>query len=149
MNYYMGMPAHVVNALKFAGVIRRKPGNGASDMGWPIDPRGLEEAVLEADRRYQKPVIITENGIADASDDLRPGYLVAHVSALERAARAGARVDGYYHWSLVDNFEWHEGYGPRFGLYAIDYETQERTARPSCEVYRRIIKAHVAELIAR
>jgi len=139
MNYFMALPAHVVGALRFSGLLPRPAAPGTSDMGWPIDAKGFEESLLEAQRRYGRPILVTENGIADASDALRPAFLREHIAALERARSRGARVTGYCHWSLIDNFEWHEGYGPRFGLYAVDYATQERTLRPSGEVYRRLI----------
>jgi beta-glucosidase len=139
VNYYMALPAHLLGFLRFAGLVSRPARPGTSDMGWPIDATGFEESLVAVHRRYGKPIIVTENGIADATDALRPGYLRDHVAALERAMRAGARVRGYLHWSLLDNFEWHEGYGPRFGLYAVDYATQERTLRKSGELYRDLI----------
>ncbi len=139
VNYFMGLRADPLSALGFAGLVRRPVHAGTSDMGWPIDARGFEEVLLEAHARYGKRILVTENGIADATDAKRPAYLAEHVAALERALRAGARVRGYFHWSLVDNFEWHEGYVPRFGLYAVDYATQERTLRASGELYRRLI----------
>ena len=137
INYYMSLRAHVPDLLRFGGILPRLRGPATSDVGWPIDAEGFERVLVAAHRRYKKPVIVTENGIADAKDALRPGYLAAHLDALERARAQGAVIDGYFHWALTDNFEWHEGYAPRFGLYAVDYATQERRARPSCDVYRR------------
>ena len=137
INYYMSLGAHLGDLLRLSGLLPRPKLPGTSDLGWPIDASGFEEVLVAAHRRYGKPVIVTENGIADGVDALRPGYLADHLDALDRARAAGAQVAGYFHWSLTDNFEWHEGYAPRFGLYAVDYATQERTARPSCEVFRR------------
>ena len=117
-------------------------------MGWPIDPAGFTGSLLEAHRRYARPILVTENGIADAKDALRPAFLRDHVAALDRAREAGADVRGYCHWSLVDNFEWHEGYGPRFGLYAVDYRTQERRLRPSGQLYKTLIAERTKELVA-
>jgi beta-glucosidase len=139
VNYFMGLRADPLSALGFAGLVRRPVHDGTSDMGWPIDASGFEEVLALAHARYGKRILVTENGIADATDAKRPAYLAEHVAALERALGAGARVRGYFHWSLVDNFEWHEGFAPRFGLYAVDYATQERTLRPSGELYRRLI----------
>lgn len=139
INYYMALESHLMSALRFGGVLKLPRSPGTSDLGWPIEAAGLTTILVEAARRYGRPVIVTENGIADSRDLLRPGFLTEHVHALERARAQGADVVGYYHWSLIDNFEWHEGFGPRFGLHAIDYETQERTARPSAAVYRAII----------
>lgn len=140
INYYMALGADLGAVLRMGGVLPRASGPNASDLGWPIDAAGLEELLLEAHGRYKKPVIVTENGIADSRDDRRPGYLTAHVGAVANARRRGADVRGYYHWALTDNFEWHEGYDPRFGLYAVDYRTQARTPRASCEVYRKLIR---------
>jgi beta-glucosidase len=140
INYYMALGADLAAVLRMGGLLPRRSGPGRSDLGWPIDAGGFESVLVDAHRRYRKPVIVTENGIADARDDRRPGYLSAHVEALARARRAGADIRGYFHWSLTDNFEWHEGYAPRFGLYAIDYSTQERTPRASCEVFKRLVR---------
>lgn len=149
MNYFMGSPAHLMGALRIAGLAARPMKAGTSEMGWPIDAKGFEEALLDAHRRYGRPIVVTENGIADSTDALRPAFLRDHLAALDRAIRAGARVRGYCHWSLVDNFEWHEGYGPRFGLYAVDYATQERTLRPSGELYRRLIEERTTKELVR
>ena len=141
LNYFMSMPAHLIGIARLACLLRKPIGAHTSDNGWPVDLQGLESAVREAYRRYRMPILITENGIADATDEKRPTYLIAQLLGLQRAVAAGADVQGYFHWSLIDNFEWHEGFAPRFGLYAVDYETQKRTARRSCELYRRIIAA--------
>ncbi|HEY8582929.1 MAG TPA: family 1 glycosylhydrolase, partial [Capillimicrobium sp.] len=99
-----------------------------SDFGWPIDPSGLREVVEEA-AGYGLPVYVTENGIDDADDDQRPGYIRGYLGALQDAIEAGADVRGYFHWSLVDNFEWAEGFGARFGLFGYDRQTLERSER--------------------
>lgn len=139
INYYMALPADAPSFLRFAGLLPRPAREGTSDLGWPIDPAGFEEVLVEAHRRTGVPVLVTENGVADATDRLRPRFLREHVAALRRARARGAEVVGYLHWSLLDNFEWHEGFGPRFGLHAVDYATQARTPRPSCDVYRELI----------
>lgn len=108
-----------------------------SDLGWSIHPEGLER-ILRFVSRYRRPIYITENGIADATDRLRADYLKAHVAA---AFAAGIELRGYYHWSLIDNFEWHKGFGPRFGLFEVDYQTLRRTPRASAEVFRQLISA--------
>jgi beta-glucosidase len=83
---------------------------------------------------------VTENGIADATDAKRPAFLAAHLAEIARALASGIDVRGYYHWSLLDNFEWAEGYTPRFGLVAVDYATQARTVRPSGRLYAEIAR---------
>jgi len=90
--------------------------------------------------RLGKPIYITESGICDTHDEIRPRYLVTHLAALNRAIQDGAPVKGYFHWTLVDNFEWKEGWNLRFGLIANDPATQRRTPRASAELYARIIR---------
>jgi beta-glucosidase/6-phospho-beta-glucosidase/beta-galactosidase len=110
-----------------------------SDLGWEIYPEGFR-AVLGTAGSYGLPVYVTENGIADADDDLRPGYLVNHLQVLEEEIGKGLDVRGYFHWSLVDNFEWALGLDPKFGFFRFDPTTQKRKLRRSGQVYARIIK---------
>ncbi|HEY1954344.1 MAG TPA: family 1 glycosylhydrolase [Polyangiaceae bacterium] len=112
-------------------------GAAVSDLGWEIFPEGLGQ-VLRALAKKRKPIWITENGIADAKDEKRERFIVDHLREVARAIEDGVDVRGYLHWSLLDNFEWAEGYAPRFGLYEVDYATQKRTLRPSGEAYARI-----------
>ncbi|HEY5270017.1 MAG TPA: family 1 glycosylhydrolase [Anaerolineales bacterium] len=86
------------------------------------------------------PIIVTENGIEDSTDRIRPRYLAQHVHAMWRAVNFNWPVRGYFHWSLVDNFEWERGWTQRFGLWGIDTETQQRTKRPSADLYAAICK---------
>src|SRR5262249_13067268 len=76
--------------------------------------------------RFGKPVLVTENGIADAKDRMRPGMLIAFIEAMHAAIERGVPVLGYLHWSLLDNFEWSDGFEGRFGLYAVDFERDDR-----------------------
>jgi beta-glucosidase len=115
-----------------------RAGADVNDLGWEIYPEGLGRLVREWASRSGRPVYITENGIADASDAKRGPFLVSHLTELGRAIADGVDVRGYYHWSLLDNFEWAEGYEPRFGLVEVDYATQERRIRPSARLYARI-----------
>jgi len=84
------------------------------------------------------PIIVTENGIEDSTDRIRPRYLAQHVHAMWRAVNFNWPVRGYFHWSLVDNFEWERGWTQRFGLWGIDIKTQKRTKRPSADLYAAI-----------
>ena len=112
-----------------------------TEFGWEIYPPGLRE-VLTIAGSYARPVYITENGLADADDDQRPAYLVQHLAVLDQAIADGvADVRGYFHWSLVDNFEWAEGYFPKFGLYRVD-GSGNLLARPSAGYYKRIAEAN-------
>ncbi len=113
-------------------------GAPVSDLGWEIYPAGLGHLVRTWARRSGLPVYVTENGIADARDAKRGDFLVDHLRELERAIADGVDVRGYYHWSLLDNFEWAEGYEPRFGLVEVDYATGARRIRESARLYARI-----------
>lgn len=102
-----------------------------------VYPDGLL-TVLRASRRYGLPLYVTENGLPDADDDLRPRFITEHLARVAQAVEEGCAVRGYYHWSLVDNFEWADGWSLRFGLCALDPQTQARTPRPSAALYGEI-----------
>ncbi len=106
-----------------------------------IDPTGLYLA-LKTVAGYGKPIYITENGVPDAEDRLRARFIVTHLAETWRAIQEGADVRGYYHWTLVDNFEWAAAWALKFGLYALDLESGVRTARPSAAVYAQIARAN-------
>jgi beta-glucosidase len=112
-----------------------------TEYGWEIYPKGLYR-VLNRVARLGKPVIVTENGIADADDNQRARYLIAHLRQAHRALREGVDLRGYIHWSLLDNFEWSEGFTKRFGLAEVDLATQHRTLRPSAHVYGEIARSN-------
>jgi beta-glucosidase len=111
-----------------------------SDMGWDMSPADLEHALERLHTRYNLPIIITENGCADSSDKKRQWWLTHTIMALQRAIAAGVDVRGYLHWSLIDNFEWDKGKWPRFGLIEVNYDTMERSVRPSGKRYGAFIK---------
>ncbi len=125
------------------------PGAERNDPGWhdhfgDIYPEGLYRCLM-AYARFGKPLYVTENGWADAADSRRPRALVAHLAQMWRAIADGAPVRGYYHWSLVDNFEWAEGWSARFGLIEVDPETQARRPRPSAQLYAKIARANAID----
>ena len=91
-------------------------------------------------RRYGLPILITENGIDDTRDSMRPRYLVSHLHQVWRAVNFNWQIKGFFHWSLVDNFEWAMGYTTRFGLWGLDLETHARIRRRSGDLYERICK---------
>lgn len=109
-----------------------------SDMGWELFPSGIERVLVRL-KKYNKPIYITENGLADANDRNRSWFLTETLRHAHRAFEDGADVRGYFHWSLLDNFEWDSGYWPRFGLVAVDRATQKRTPRSSASVYQKLI----------
>ncbi|HLL55458.1 MAG TPA: family 1 glycosylhydrolase [Myxococcaceae bacterium] len=108
---------------------------GLTHIGWEDYPEGFSQILLEM-KRYGLPVWITENGIDDRGGDRRPNYLHAHWNEMLQAMKKGVNVKGYLYWSLLDNFEWLEGWGPRFGLYHVDFETLERRETPACRYFR-------------
>jgi len=114
-----------------------------SDLGWEIFPRGLEDVLMRL-KAIEAPIVVTENGFADATDRVRPRALVESLVHMARAMARGVRVLGYFHWTLMDNFEWAEGYGGRFGLYRVDFDDPERprTRTRSAEIFGRIVRAN-------
>ncbi len=104
-------------------------------------PQGFYDSIKWAARTYPNtPIIVTENGVECADDHIRPRYLAQHIHQMWRAVNFNWPVKGYFHWSLVDNFEWERGWTQRFGLWALDVETQKRTKRPSADLYAAICK---------
>jgi len=140
VNYYSRQIIHMDPALGFQ--IYDNPNGQLSELGIEIYPRGLYDT-LQYLSRWRLPLIVTENGIADSQDRWRSEYIIGHVTEMSRfmGDRPDVPVLGYMHWSLTDHFEWENGFAPRFGLYAIDYATQERTARPSAHTYADLIAA--------
>ncbi|ALM75089.1 glycoside hydrolase family 1 protein [Thermococcus barophilus] len=110
-----------------------------TDMGWSVYPKGIYEGI-KAFSRYEKPMYITENGIATLDDGWRIEFIIQHLQYVHKAIREDLDINGYFYWSLMDNYEWAEGFRPRFGLVEIDYETFERKPRKSAYVYGEIAK---------
>jgi beta-glucosidase len=111
-----------------------------SSFGWPIEADGLRRALESLWDDFRLPVLITENGVADEDDELRPRFLIDHLTAVCDAVAAGVDVRGYLHWTAMDNFEWAEGYSKRFGLLSVDRGTLERTAKPSAALFAEICR---------
>lgn len=120
-----------------------------TQMGWEIYPDGLHHFLTRMARDYvgDLPIYVTENGMANAdevedsavTDDIRTEYLFAHLDATRRAIADGANVKGFFYWSLLDNYEWAEGYAKRFGLVHVDYATQKRTPKASYHAFARAL----------
>ena len=126
---------------RHAGVgFQPSDGTNLNDVGWEMQP-GEIYGVLMRLRKWKKPLIITESGVADMHDQYRQDWILQTVRAVQRARQDGVRVIGYLHWSMFDNFEWALGRWPRFGLVAIDYDNNlKRTVRGSGLWYGRLIK---------
>ena len=109
-----------------------------------MEPEGLYPLLLRVWAHYKKPIFITENGLADSEDKYRRWWLEETIIAMERAISEGVDLRGYFHWSLLDNFEWKHGWWPKFGLVEIDRENDmKRTIRPSALW----LAAHIKELM--
>ena len=156
VNYYK----RAVCAHGDDGLLRMRPVSQPRSthtaMGWEVYPDGLRDILLWAHERYGVPLYVTENGAAfydppavagDPLDDpLRVAYFHDHLGAVAEALAAGADVRGYFAWSLMDNFEWAEGYAKRFGLVHVDYETQERTPKASAHLLGQLARTNGAAL---
>ena len=110
-------------------------------MGWRIDPKALGKQIRLVGKRYDKPMMITENGIATKNEAKRHAYLSEHVAQVRQAMDQGYDVKGYFVWSLADNYEWHYGYVPKFGLCTMDPKTRERVPKPAAHYYHDVISA--------
>ncbi len=124
------------------GAIRNDP--GLDNNFGEIYPKGIYRILKTVYRRTRgnKPLYITENGFSDAVDNRRSRAILEHLAMVHRAIREGIPVRGYLHWSLVDNFEWNNGWGVRFGLIEVDQQTQRRIPRPSASMYGEICRAN-------
>ncbi len=115
-----------------------RAGRPTNDQGWDLYPDGLY-ILLKRFSAYGWPIYILENGLSDQEGTKRSLFLEQHVAALERAVDEGVDVRGYFHWSLMDNFEFADGFWPRFGLYSVDYANdRKRTATPAVATFKRI-----------
>ncbi len=147
LNYYQRYDAGFsLRALRSLGIdyaARRGAPKGPGGWG-ELYPDGLFTLIRRLHRAFHLPLYITENGVPDEKDTLRPAFLLRHLRRVWKAAMFNWPVMGYYFWSLVDNFEWAEGYDPRFrfGLYTVDFATQERTLTRSGELYAEIARTN-------
>ncbi|HEX2257400.1 MAG TPA: family 1 glycosylhydrolase, partial [Afifellaceae bacterium] len=113
------------------------PQGETSDLGWEIYPKGLTDLLVRVSRDYTKvPLYVTENGMSENDDKRRVDYYDMHLKAVLDAQRQGADVRGYFAWSLIDNFEWAQGYTSRFGVVHVDYKTQKRTPKGSYRAFQ-------------
>ena len=106
-----------------------------NDLGWEVYPPGIYE-VANSLKRFNLPILITENGVCTSDDNQRQRFIQTHLEQLKRARQEKIPIFGYFYWSLVDNFEWADGFSPRFGLIEVDYKTQTRRLRPSAQVLK-------------
>lgn len=147
---YLGLNYYSQDTISFN---IRKAGELFTDSGYPADadfsdgkfianiPEGLYAAIQWAVKSYPNlPILITENGVECADDHMRPRFIARHIHQMWRAVNFNWPVKGYFHWSLVDNFEWERGWSQRFGLWELDPESQKRTKRSSVDLYAEICR---------
>jgi len=157
INYYRGVevrydPGHY---LKCQVSHKSQPLWGSTEIGWGVYPDGLTEVLLRFKNQYGNPkMFVTENGVAtpdrlgadgQVNDVARINYVRAHILACHTAIQQGANLQGYFVWSLLDNFEWAEGYAPRFGMVWVDFPTGRRTPKGSFDWYREVIRRNGIE----
>lgn len=122
------------------GVGIKNSNENINDLGWEMRPADLKFVLLRLGK-WNKPIIITESGVADRNDEHRKWWIAQSLAAVHGAIKGGVDVFGYLHWSLLDNFEWAYGRWPRFGLIEVDYDNDlKRTVRPSAIWYSKLIK---------
>ncbi|MGE5297607.1 MAG: glycoside hydrolase family 1 protein [Acidobacteriaceae bacterium] len=136
---FIGLNYYFYERLKLGWkIFKRMTSEGPkSDMGWRTFPEGIFHLLVGL-KKYKVPLYITENGIANARDDMRKDFIRQHLEWVSKAVESGADVKGYFYWTLTDTYEWQDGFNPKFGLIEVDLETQARKIRPSAEVFKEI-----------
>ena len=138
LNYYsrMHIKGHLNSKEPFTFKIRNQ--DKQTDMNYSIYPEGFYRA-LKTVNKLDVPIFVTENGVADKSDSFRSEFISKYLFSMHKALSEGIDIRGYFYWSLMDNFEWAEGYKMKFGLYSVDFKTQERTLREGSKTFVEII----------
>lgn len=145
---FIGLNYYFYRGVKFKRALAKNfyqfpyPTCRKSDMDWEIFPKGIYINIMDLQKRYNLPIMVTENGVADDTDKLRESFLKESLEWVFEAKKEGANVIGYIHWALTDNFEWDHGFDPRFGLIKIDYNNLSRTVRPSALLYQKLIEKY-------
>ncbi len=134
----MGVNYYFANRL--CGTKVHNEDSPTSDLGWAMQPEKIEPLLKQLYKKYRLPILITENGVADSADEHRKWWLSETIKALNSSLGSKVPIVGYLHWSLMDNFEWADGFWPRFGLIEVNYQTQQRKPRPSALWYAWFIK---------
>lgn len=131
VNYYF--------SNRFYGYRVHNPDTHLNDLGWDMQPQDIQFVLERLYAQYGLPLIVTENGCADRDDEFRKWWIMQTLLAMSKSLQNGVQLEGYLHWSLLDNFEWSSGFWPRFGLLSVDRATMERTARPSAVWFAQVI----------
>ena len=140
VNYYYSQQA---SAIRFLFRPSGERNSGYTQLGWEIAPTGLYHVLIDVYGRYHKPIVISENGIGTQSGQKSIRYFREHIAQMRRAMNDGVEVQGYFPWTLVDNYEWTEGWGhAQFGLFSFDKKTHDRIPTPSAIWYAHFIKTY-------
>jgi beta-glucosidase len=152
INYYRRILVREAPTAELQAETVLPEGVPVTSVNWPVQPDGLREVLVDLQAGYDlPPVYITENGAAyddvpaadgTVDDPLRVEYLQGHLAALQTAIAAGVDVRGYFVWTLLDNFEWAEGFAKRFGIVHVDFATQARTPKTSAGWLGRVARAN-------
>jgi beta-glucosidase len=149
---FLGLNIYNGHAANSDGILPASQGSPRTALKWPVSPRVMNYGVRFLYERYQLPILITENGLScndkiyldgKVHDADRIDFLTRYLTELEKAYDSGVDIQGYFHWSFTDNFEWNNGYDERFGLVYIDYATQQRIPKDSALWYQSFINQHL------
>jgi len=141
VNYYYSQDA---SAPRFIVRPHGELTSNYTQNGWEIDPEGFYQTLRTVHERYGKPIVVTENGIGTQSEQKKIRYFREHINQLRRAMYDGIDVRGYFPWTLIDNYEWAEGYGANFGLSHVDQKTKKRILEPSGQWFANFIRQNPA-----
>jgi beta-glucosidase len=136
---FIGINYYTRVFVKFFSKFTYKENSQKNCLGWEVYPKGIYEISKRIYRKYKKPIMITENGICTDNDFERIEFIKEHIFYLKKAISEGIKILGYMYWSFLDNYEWAEGFEPRFGLVEVDYKTGERKVRKSAYFYKEVI----------
>ena len=139
LNYYSRMHVRGQASLAEPFLFKKRPQDIQTDMDYALYPEGFYKA-LHTISVLKKPIYVTENGVADRGNNIREIFIKRYLYALNKALQGGLDIRGYFYWTLMDNFEWAEGYKMKFGLYEVDFKTQARSLRESSNLFAKMVK---------
>jgi beta-glucosidase len=142
---FVGVQTYTRTRVGKDGDLPPEPGVELTQMRYEYWPDALEQTIRYAAAQANAPVYVTESGIATDDDDRRIEYIRRSLDGIKNCLRDKIDVRGYIHWSLLDNFEWLEGYRPKFGLVAVDRDTQKRTIKPSAQYLGEIARRNLSD----
>ncbi len=139
INYYYSQDADIPDLLNQG---RGEMSINYTQMGWKIDPRGIYEIIKQVSDRYKKPMVVVENGVGTQNEMKRVKYMRDHINQVRLAMSDGYDVRGYFAWTLIDNYEWTEGFVPKFGMSVVDPQSKVRKIEPSGKFFAEMIRTY-------